>query len=363
MDDVSVEDILGELYMDDLFESPFLFDQPLIDATSSCGTKRTREGCIIPRKAGGGATGHIELRSQSFSSGSCVDTDSSNPSCRATDVHKKRESHNIAEKKRVQRMNESIQELRMVTEAMSNIVLSNSPLAPIKASEKKKEKIVIIEEAIQALDLMNQKLSALKAQREFQNVIARSFKVDSIQAVPVIHDSIHDLAPDVSSSDFKTFFQSEEMGRVIMRLDGSFVHCNNAFIKLTNFSVNEIRQYSMFSLTPASDMDKTSSELMTLLNDTDINVLSRVKRCNFKEGTKKVFASMQIMRDGAGKPTHISCTCFPFDSIMLNDIRNKEKIGPLSLERSSKVEELIDELDMRVIASNPFLDFDDMDLI
>lgn len=64
-------------------------------------------------------------------------------------------------------------------------------------------------------------------------------------------------AVSASGVDFISVFEQGCVPMAVTAVDGSFVECNQLFVHFSGYSLDELRERSMFSLTHPEDMQRT----------------------------------------------------------------------------------------------------------
>lgn len=65
--------------------------------------------------------------------------------------------------------------------------------------------------------------------------------------------------------DYLRVFQSIGVAQAIAGIDGSFLDCNRRFCELTGYSRDEIRQRSIFNMTPQGELSRTFAVISSMM--------------------------------------------------------------------------------------------------
>jgi PAS domain-containing protein len=142
-------------------------------------------------------------------------------------------THNASEQRRAKRINEQISSLRQLMKATG------------------------------MLGDKNDKGSILESASTF---IQRAMAAESTAPPASLPVAKPAASAGVVSIDYASVFQSNGVAQAIAAMDGSFVDCNKKFCELSGFSRHEIRQRSIFNMTPQSDLQRTFEIVSAMMN-------------------------------------------------------------------------------------------------
>eukprot|EP01138_Halocafeteria_seosinensis_P013209 gb/GECG01013491.1/.p1 GENE.gb/GECG01013491.1/~~gb/GECG01013491.1/.p1 ORF type:complete len:382 (+),score=45.84 gb/GECG01013491.1/:1-1146(+) len=203
-------------------------------------------------------------------------------------------THNLAEKRRSERIRKQVQNLEeMLKQAGRESKRDRSSILASTAS--------YIKELEQSIASMRESsnLAMTTPATPFATSMSRYGKVDA-------------------ALDYHSLFVAEGLPKAVASLSGKFLDCNAMFTWLTGYSRDKLTSLSFFDLTPERELNKTQAmvgELLSLCQgECSYNGCcskSFRKECIFNDRLEEVYIILSLVCKEQGSPQHFACTVLP----------------------------------------------------
>jgi PAS domain S-box-containing protein len=205
------------------------------------------------------------------------------------DKEVKRQRHNEAELRRRQRIKTQIQRLQsLLADDTPHPQSPHPPNDNTSAAAFTKDQYSVLEEAAGLLERQTQWLEMLKLQYRR--------KADA------------SVTSQLSAADFAQLFLNSPVGTAVISISGKFIDCNPAFEKDLGYKRGEIKNKTVFDLTPDYLMAKLY-EVMRKLLTREVEAVSMAKDCVLKDSKICQFQTTVFTVSNPSAPDQVKYIC------------------------------------------------------
>ncbi|KAK8821712.1 hypothetical protein WA556_002159 [Blastocystis sp. ATCC 50177/Nand II] len=198
----------------------------------------------------------------------------------------KRSQHNISEKKRIERMNQCINELFVLLESSGVSI--------------RKNKVTVLTETTKKIRYLE---SAVKELRQK----VRDAEYNARRAMSEIC-----YKPVRSSVNYHVMFLQNPIPQAVLAADGQFVDANSQFCSLTRRTVQQLREMTLFKFAHPDDLPCAFGSYSSMLrDDRATSGVCMLRHCYLGDCFQPVFFSLTLVRGQNNLPAFFVCNILP----------------------------------------------------